>query len=197
MDETLEVLAKLNPWWNQKNFEIGISRDRYISKLKKYIPTREIVVLTGVRRSGKTTLIYQLIHDLINNQNIDPEKILFVNCDEPELNATDNLLKKVMDTYRHDVCSEEYTATYLQVSEGVRLEIFDLEGQTKPAARTESDVGVKHIAFRVKNVKAHAKMMEDAGAKIVMPYTELKDFAAKAVLFKDPDGNVIEFCEPL
>ncbi len=108
MDETLEVLAKLNPWWNHKNFDTGISRDRYISKLKKYIPTREIVVLTGVRRSGKTTLIYQLIHDLINNQNIDPEKILFVNCDEPELNATDNLLKKVMDTYRHDVCSEEY-----------------------------------------------------------------------------------------
>jgi len=109
MDETLNVLAKLNPWWSHKNFDIGISRDRYISKIKKYIATREIVVLSGVRRAGKTTLIYQLIDDLINNQNVGSEKILFVNCDEPELNATENLLKKVMDTYRQDICSEDYT----------------------------------------------------------------------------------------
>ena len=67
------------------------------------------MVLSGVRRAGKTTLIYQLIDDLINNQNVESEKILFVNCDEPELNATDNLLKKVMDTYRQDICSEDYT----------------------------------------------------------------------------------------
>ncbi len=123
--------------------------------------------------------------------------------DHVALNTLD--YEKMLSFYRdvlgmqqlNSVCSEDYTATYLKVSDGVRLEIFDLKGQTKPVERTESDVGTKHIAFRVNDVKAHAKMIEDAGAKIVMAYTELKDFAAKAVLFEDPDGNIIEFCEPL
>ena len=74
MDELLETLVKLNPWWNHKKFEIGIHRNRYVSKIKKYVTTGEIVAISGVRRAGKTTLIYQLIHDLIYNQNTDPEK---------------------------------------------------------------------------------------------------------------------------
>ena len=106
MDAILETLVRLNPWWNHEKFETGIIRDRYATRINKYIKTGEIVVLSGVRRAGKTTLAYQLIHDLINNQNIDPKRILFVNCDEPVLNLTENLLKNVMDTYRQDVCSE-------------------------------------------------------------------------------------------
>jgi len=109
MDEIFDTLVNLNPWWSHKKFETGILRDRYISKIKKYLSTGEIVVLSGVRRSGKTTLLYQLISGLINKQNIDPKKIIFVNCDEPNLNTTENLIKNVIDTYRQDVCSEEQT----------------------------------------------------------------------------------------
>ena len=68
MDEIFDTLVSLNPWWSHKNFETGILRDRYIVKIKKYLSTGEIVVLNGVRRSGKTTLLYQLIYDLINKQ---------------------------------------------------------------------------------------------------------------------------------
>ena len=108
MDEILETLVKLNPWWDHKKFETGIPRNRYVSKIKKYVATGEIVVISGVRRAGKTTLIYQLIHDLIYNQNTDPEKILFVNCDDPILDLAGNPLKNVMDTYKQDVCSEDH-----------------------------------------------------------------------------------------
>ncbi|MCD4843094.1 MAG: ATP-binding protein [Methanosarcinales archaeon] len=109
MDEILDTLVKLNPWWDFQKFDIGIFRNKYTLKIKKYLSTGEIVVLSGVRRAGKTTLIYQMIHDLINDQDTEPKKILFVNCDEPILNLSDNFLKKVIDVYKQNVCSEDHT----------------------------------------------------------------------------------------
>jgi len=65
MPSALDLLVALNPWWNNKPFETGIRRENYFAKIQKYLKTGEIVVLTGVRRSGKTTLLFQIIDDLI------------------------------------------------------------------------------------------------------------------------------------
>ena len=107
MSELLDLLVSLNPWWGSKDFEAGVRRERYSSKIRKYHASGEIVVLSGVRRSGKTTLLYQLIHDLIHEQNIDPRSILFVNCDEPALARLDQPLDAVLSTYRREVYSQE------------------------------------------------------------------------------------------
>ncbi|MBW6470546.1 MAG: ATP-binding protein [Methanosarcinaceae archaeon] len=109
MTEVLDILVKFNPWWDEKGFDAGITREKYFSKVKKFLTTGEIVILSGVRRSGKTTLLYQTIYDLINNQNVDPKKILFVNFDEPELITFDNPIKTILDTYEQDVCSDDKT----------------------------------------------------------------------------------------
>ncbi len=45
MTEILDVLVKLNPWWNEKGFETGIPRNIYFSKVKEFLTTGEIVVL--------------------------------------------------------------------------------------------------------------------------------------------------------
>jgi len=103
----MDVLVSLNPWWSGKDFGIGVRRKHYSSKIRKYYATEEIVVLSGVRRSGKTTLLYQFIHDLIHEQNVDPRSILFVNCDEPALARLDRPLETVLDTYRREVYSKE------------------------------------------------------------------------------------------
>lgn len=65
MPSVLDLLVALNPWWNNKPFEAGIRRENYFARIQKYLKTGEIVVLTGVRRSGKTTLLFQIIDDLI------------------------------------------------------------------------------------------------------------------------------------
>ena len=54
MSELLETLIRLNPWWSNKPFETGLARPKYFEKIKKYLETKEIVVLTGVRRGGKS-----------------------------------------------------------------------------------------------------------------------------------------------
>ncbi|WFN35661.1 ATP-binding protein [Methanogenium sp. S4BF] len=107
MTELLDLLVSLNPWWSGKEFGTGMRRERYSSKIRKYYATGEIVVLSGVRRSGKTSLLYQLIHDLIHEEGVDPRSILFVNCDEPYLTRLDRPLEMVLDTYRKEVGSGE------------------------------------------------------------------------------------------
>ena len=103
MPPVLDLLVALNPWWSNKPFEAGIRRETYFAKIQKYLKTNEIVVLTGVRRSGKTTLLFQIIDDLIRNRGLDPRSILFVNCDEPEVTRLDNPLETLLEAYRRDV----------------------------------------------------------------------------------------------
>lgn len=106
MAQLLEVLEKLNPWWQERPYETGIPRDTYLHKIRGCLKTREILVVTGVRRSGKTVLLYQTIHDLINSQGIEPKRILFVNFDEPDLGELKDPIRNVLDTYFHEVSSE-------------------------------------------------------------------------------------------
>jgi len=103
MPSVLDLLAALNPWWSGRPIDVGIRREKYFTKIQKYLETGEIVVLTGVRRSGKTTLLFQIIDDLIRNRRIDPRSILFVNCDEPEIARLENPLETLLEAYRRDV----------------------------------------------------------------------------------------------
>ena len=103
MTTLFELLTTLNPWWTGLEFETGKPRHSYFSKIQRYLETGEIMVLSGVRRSGKTTLLFQTIKYLIDDLGVPPRNILFVNCDEPEISGLENPLLKVVDTYRKEI----------------------------------------------------------------------------------------------
>ncbi|MEA1869053.1 MAG: AAA family ATPase, partial [Euryarchaeota archaeon] len=65
MDER-ELVDILNPFnfWRATPFT-GIIRPKYLNELERLTSTGQIVVVTGVRRSGKTTILVQFIHHLI------------------------------------------------------------------------------------------------------------------------------------
>jgi uncharacterized protein len=80
MEEQIKTaLEKQNPWWFNKNFDTGIPRLSYYPELQRYLKTPETIVILGARRTGKSTLLYQLIQSL----SVPPEAILFINLDEP------------------------------------------------------------------------------------------------------------------
>ena len=80
MEPQLQIaLEKQNPWWFKKPYETGIPRLSYYPELQKYLNTPEILLILGARRTGKSTLLYQLISSL----KASPEAILFINLDEP------------------------------------------------------------------------------------------------------------------
>lgn len=62
MEETLYIQ---NPWWTNKEFNIGIIRKQSLDKLKNMAFNNKVTILLGGRRVGKTFLIYQYIHYLL------------------------------------------------------------------------------------------------------------------------------------
>jgi predicted AAA+ superfamily ATPase len=83
MDENAKIaLERQNPWWFEKEFDTGIDRLPWYPVITKYMKAREVLLLLGARRTGKSTLVYQIIKDLLNNKT-PSEAILFINLDEP------------------------------------------------------------------------------------------------------------------
>jgi predicted AAA+ superfamily ATPase len=99
--EKLEILEILNEWnyWN-KDLPRIISREFYDKKIGTFIKNDEIVVLKGVRRSGKSTLLLNQIKKLIQN-GVDKKNILFVNLEDPRFTNSLNieLLQRIKDVY--------------------------------------------------------------------------------------------------
>ncbi|MFH1294639.1 MAG: ATP-binding protein [Candidatus Aenigmatarchaeota archaeon] len=98
-DEILDVLEEWNYW--QKNVDTDLfPRDDYIKKIKELLKTKEVVVLKGVRRSGKSTLLKLLIKEL--QQEISKKQILLVNFEDPRFypHLGLELLEEIFETYR-------------------------------------------------------------------------------------------------
>ncbi len=81
--ELLEVMENYNPWWFSEFKDNSIMRDSYLSRMEKQLKTKQITLLLGLRRIGKTTLLKQLISKL--QHKVSPEKILYLSFDHPLL----------------------------------------------------------------------------------------------------------------
>ena len=72
-------LYKQNPWWEGKFEEKSIKRDIYIEEIFRNIKNKEIIFITGLRRIGKTTILKQVIGNLL--MKVAPSEVLFINMD--------------------------------------------------------------------------------------------------------------------
>ena len=91
----------------------------------------------------------------------------------------------------------EFDITYFALPDGSRLELFDYHGKNLNNPREESEVGLRHIAFQVEDVAAHEKLLRAEGVVITLPTCDLTDLGARVLLFLDPNGVTLEFCEKL
>lgn len=97
MDEKtiIEILKKWNPWG--KKIDSGIKRKNYIKKIYPYLERKEVLVLKGIRRAGKSTIVKQLIKELIEKE-INEKQILYLNLEDYnfanllEIKLFDNIL---------------------------------------------------------------------------------------------------------
>ncbi|HNX17318.1 MAG TPA: ATP-binding protein [Methanoregula sp.] len=83
MDQSIRIaIESQNPWWFDKPFTSGVDRLSWFPRIQKYLPVREILLLIGARRTGKSTLVYQIIRSLLGS-GTRKEAILYLNLDEP------------------------------------------------------------------------------------------------------------------
>jgi len=105
-------LTEWNSWWDGRGIleELkGKPRPQY-KQLIDSIELKEVTVITGVRRSGKSTLMFQMIDYLIKS-GIKPEQILFVNLEDKKL--IHDSLDDIYGCYRENVNLEEKSYIFL------------------------------------------------------------------------------------
>lgn len=96
MDEREKSLRIWNPWWDSswtpKKTVIRTQTKHIVDVLN----LRHIKDIIGVRRCGKTTVLHQIVNEMINT-GIDPLRIVFVNFDDITLNTSsfEQILKTI------------------------------------------------------------------------------------------------------
>lgn len=89
-EQVIKVLRQYNSWWRTpaaiKEESKPQKRLAYYEALKmlKHKSIRRFAVLSGLRRVGKTTIMYQIIENLID-EGINPRNILYATFDNPIL----------------------------------------------------------------------------------------------------------------
>jgi len=73
-----------NPWWEGKDFESGIDRPDYLDHLPDTLKRKQVEVIIGSRRIGKTTLLKQYIKKLLQG-GVSGNDIFYLALDHPSL----------------------------------------------------------------------------------------------------------------
>lgn len=102
-----EILTQNKHWKNDFSFfEHQKHKRKLFFDLLKYLPERQIVSIVGLRRTGKTILLKQLIQHLIKNDGVNANDILFLSFDEA-LVTSKLTLKDYLDTFLLDISKKE------------------------------------------------------------------------------------------
>ena len=80
-EKIIEILDEWN-FWSQTP-DCGILREGYLLQFEDMMATKQVVVITGVRRSGKSTLMKQHIKRMIDRGE-DKRNFLYLNFEEPK-----------------------------------------------------------------------------------------------------------------
>jgi len=92
---------------------------------------------------------------------------------------------------------EAFSITYFSLPSGARLELFCRSEPGNNAIRPDDSIGLRHIAFQVEEVAAWERELSGEGVPVKLKTSELPELGARVMLFEDPDGVTIEFCNRL
>jgi len=110
------IIDILNEWnfWNSEP-PASVFRPDYELQLQDKSKTNEILFLTGVRRSGKSTILMNYIKSLLKS-GTDKKNILYVNLEDPRFAnyLSTDLLEQIKKTY----------SFYLKLKPGIKPYIF-------------------------------------------------------------------------
>ena len=101
---SIDTLEQFNPWWktgNVKDSWLKPYKRHIYSDIEKYIDRRQIILMWGLRRTGKTTTMFQLIQDVLAYS--DKKNILYFSFDEIVFD-----FKDVLETYQKTVLGNNF-----------------------------------------------------------------------------------------
>lgn len=109
-ERLLEALYDQNPWWRGGQVPLTLAkpfRRRDFFFLRNRLGDPPILGVYGPRQVGKTTLMYQLVHDLITARRVDPRRVLFYSFDYPGTSGAEgNLMNQMLEVYSTSILKE-------------------------------------------------------------------------------------------
>ncbi len=78
-----ETLYLFNPWWSEEYTPPGVMRKKYLSDIEKALRIQKTVILFGLRRVGKTTIMKQFAWRSI--PRFGSNRIFYASMDHPEI----------------------------------------------------------------------------------------------------------------
>ena len=94
-----DFLTATNPWWDGEKVPaqmLGKTRSGYLDKMEKNLRSLNTLIITGPRRTGKTTLIRQFIQRLLDS-GISPRSILYLQLDHPSMPKENAILEALKE----------------------------------------------------------------------------------------------------
>ncbi len=168
----LAEIEKFNTWWTTGTIRPELvqdyKRDAYTSILK-YMDKKLIIILYGLRRMGKTTMMYQIISELLKVNK--SRYVLYFSFDEYTYS-----LKDILNSYQEMVLND----TFDNIKENIYI-FFD-EIQKVPDWENQIKVyydlypGIKFILSGSAAVSLRRKSNESLAGRIISIYIEPLSF---------------------
>jgi len=171
-------LDELNHWWAEKSIRrefVPVKRRELFHKIKKDLPRRQIQVIFGLRRVGKSTIFYQLMEDLIKS-GVNPLQIIYCSFDEPELQE-----KRI-----EDILKDYSRLTELDYK---RDKIYLFLDEVQKSKNWVADV--KLIYDNLRNIK----ILISGSASLNILSDAKKNLAGRAIYYELKPLNFSEFLE--
>lgn len=124
-EDVLRVLHGFNPWWTHRATAVPTFHRLAFDACSRYLfdeTIRRGILLSGPRRVGKTTVLYQLIESLLA-RGTEPRAILYLSLDHPVLKLL--TIEKILAEY-HDQVHPQGEPAFLLLDEVQYSQEWDL-----------------------------------------------------------------------
>lgn len=109
----LRVLQGFNPWWARRSVAVPPFRRAVHAACLAHVHgprQRTVLLLSGMRGSGKTTVLLQVAEDLVA-QGADPRSVIFLSVEHPIFSTLP--LSEILSIYRSTIHPEDRPAVLL------------------------------------------------------------------------------------
>jgi len=116
LEKLKELIYFHNPWWTGQRVseELLADYERPVLKnLLSYLTLERALVIKGPRRTGKTTLLYQIINHLLKN-GVEPENIFFLSFEDIQTRQDfDEIVKAYQELTRRILTKQKQVYFFL------------------------------------------------------------------------------------
>ena len=125
-----------------------IKRDFYLNQIIRHMHNGEIKVITGIRRCGKSVLLFELFRDYLLQQGVPEDQIIAIELDQRKYYK-----------YRNPITLCEYVESIVTTNRSNQFYLFIDEVQfTKKVKDTENDDIEVSIYDMLNELKAYKNL---------------------------------------